>query len=92
MIRFFEFTKDGTTRKYKSEFNPKSREVFDNKTKNQVTTDARILVNNRLIRLEINDVIVFDNENYRVITVDSAEHEAWNIYWLVKQDRSARVY
>lgn len=92
MIRFFKFEKDGVTRLYKSEFTPKSREVFDNKTKNQVTTDARISVNNRLIRLNINDIIVFDDENYRVITIDSAEQETWTIYLLAKQERSERPY
>ena len=92
MIKFFEFEKDGTTRKYQSEFYPKSKILFDNKTKNQISASAKLNINNRLIQLQNDDIIIIDDDTYRVISIDVSVIEVYTNYWLVKQARSERQY
>ena len=92
MIKFFEFEKDGITQKYKSEFYPKSKVFFDNKTRNQISASAKLIVNNRLIQLQNDDIIIIDDDTYRVISIDVSVIEVYTNYWLVKQARSERQY
>jgi len=73
------------------DYSVKTGRVMDPKTKSDIQTTGTIRVLSILFDAQVGEYIQLDNNRYRLITKDKSLDGVYNVYSIIREDRSERV-